>query len=76
MESKNTIPESNKRIKAFKNETGYSLADIWRAIIALNLKIEIIRGFKVLNPEQQEQLKSYLGNAEKEYLIIESKMNN
>jgi len=75
MESKNTTEERKQSIRSFHNTTGYSLADIWRGVAALGLRLEMVKGFQGLNAEQVEKLKNFLDGSTKDYTIYESKIN-
>ncbi len=75
MENRNTTEEKKESIRSFHNTTGYSLADIWRGVAALGLRLERVKGFQVLNTEQAEKLKNFLDGSTKEHTIYESKMN-
>ena len=75
MESKNIIPEKKITLRTYHNIHGYSLADCWRGVVALKLRLERVKGFKVLSFEQSEKLSAYLLGAEKQYDYYESKIN-
>lgn len=75
MGSRSITAEKKITIRAYHNIHGYSLADCWRGVAALKLRLERVKGFKVLTSEQSEKLNTYLLGTEKQYNYYESKIN-